>query len=203
MNGLLSFRQAAPCIIFFDELDALAPIRGIAADSGVTEKVVSQLLTELDGIEPLHGVVVIGSTNRIDMIDPALLRAGRFDKLIYVPKPDKASRLEILKIHTRDVPICSANEVSEGHCSVDDQVSLERIADETEDFSGADLESVVNTAISIVLQEYLKKHQSPEDAKKDIDKIYICQKHFEEAIKKVRASREGKTIEKAPVQYYR
>ncbi len=196
-------RQAAPCIIFFDELDALAPIRGIAADSGVTEKVVSQLLTELDGIEPLHGVVVIGSTNRIDMIDPALLRAGRFDKLIYVQKPDKTSRLEILKIHIRDVPICSSKGVSEGNCTVDDQVSLERIADETEDFSGADLESVVNTAISIVLQEYLKKHQTPEEAKKGIDKIYICQKHFEEAIKKVRASREGKTIEKAAVQYYR
>jgi len=196
-------RQAAPCIIFFDELDALAPIRGLASDSGVTEKVVSQLLTELDGIEPLHGVVVIASTNRIDMIDPALLRAGRFDKLIYVPKPDKQSRLEILKIHTRDIPICSSKEVSSGMCSSDDQVSLERIADETEEFSGADLESVVNTAISIVLQEYLRKHQTPEDAKKGLENVYICQKHFEEAIKKVKASREGKTIEKAAVSYYR
>ncbi|MDG6927432.1 MAG: AAA family ATPase, partial [Nitrososphaerota archaeon] len=149
------------------------------------------------------GVVVIGSTNRIDMIDPALLRAGRFDRLIYVPKPDKASRLEILKIHTRDVPICSSDGVSKGLCTVDDQVSLERIADETDDFSGADLESVVNTAISIVLQEYLRKHQTPEDAKKGLEQVYIGQKHFEEAIKKVRASREGKTIEKAAVQYYR
>jgi transitional endoplasmic reticulum ATPase len=196
-------RQAAPCIIFFDELDALAPVRGMASDSGVTEKVVSQLLTELDGIEPLHGVVVIGSTNRIDMIDPALLRAGRFDRLIYVPKPDKPSRLEILKIHTRGVPICSSKGVSEGLCNIDDEVSLERIADETEDFSGADLESVVNTATSIVLQEHLKKNKTLEDANKGLEQVYIGQKHFEEAIKKVRASREGKTIEKTAVQYYR
>jgi len=196
-------RQAAPCIIFFDEIDALAPIRGYATDSGVTERVVSQLLTELDGIQPLHGVVVIASTNRIDMIDPALLRAGRFDKLIYVPMPDKQARIEILKIHTRGVPLCTRNEAINGLCNESDIVNLEKIAEATEGFSGADLESVVNTAISIVLQEYLKSHQNEEDYKKDLEKVFILQQHFEEAIKRVRASREGKVMEKAPVPYYR
>ncbi|MFP3213619.1 MAG: CDC48 family AAA ATPase [Nitrososphaeria archaeon] len=196
-------RQAAPCIIFFDEIDALAPIRGYATDSGVTERVVSQLLTELDGIQPLHGVVVIASTNRIDMIDPALLRAGRFDKLIYVPMPDKQARIEILKIHTRGVPLCTRNEAINGFCNESDIVNLEKIAEATEGFSGADLESVVNTAISIVLQEYLKSHQNEEDYKKDLEKVFILQQHFEEAIKRVRASREGKVMEKAPVPYYR
>jgi transitional endoplasmic reticulum ATPase len=196
-------RQAAPCIIFFDEIDALAPIRGYATDSGVTERVVSQLLTELDGIQPLHGVVVIASTNRIDMIDPALLRAGRFDKLIYVPMPDKQARIEILKIHTRGVPLCTRNEAINGLCNESDIVNLEKIAEATEGFSGADIESVVNTAISIVLQEYLKSHQNEEDYKKDLEKVFILQQHFEEAIKRVRASREGKVMEKAPVPYYR
>jgi len=196
-------RQAAPCIIFFDEIDALAPIRGYATDSGVTERVVSQLLTELDGIQPLHGVVVIASTNRIDMIDPALLRAGRFDKLIYVPMPDKQARIEILKIHARGVPLCTRNEAINGLCNESDIVNLEKIAEATEGFSGADLESVVNTAISIVLQEYLKSHQNEEDYKKDLEKVFILQQHFEEAIKRVRASREGKVMEKAPVPYYR
>ncbi len=196
-------RQAAPCIIFFDEIDALAPIRGYANDSGVTERVVSQLLTELDGIQPLHGVVVIASTNRIDMIDPALLRAGRFDKLIYVPMPDKQARLEILKIHTRGVPLCTEKEAAAGLCSENDVVRLEKIAEATEGFSGADLEAVVNTAISIVLQEYLKTHQSEEEYKKDLEKVFILQQHFDEAIKRVRASREGKIMEKPPVPYYR
>ncbi|MGC9209396.1 MAG: CDC48 family AAA ATPase [Nitrososphaeria archaeon] len=196
-------RQAAPCIIFFDEIDALAPIRGYASDSGVTERVVSQLLTELDGIQPLHGVVVIASTNRIDMIDPALLRAGRFDKLIYVPMPDRAARLEILKIHTRGVPLCTQNEARSGMCSESDAVDLEKIANMTEGFSGADLEAVVNTAISIVLQEYLRSHQNVDDYKKDLDKVFIMQQHFEEAVKRVKMSREGKAMEKAPVPYYR
>jgi len=196
-------RQAAPCIIFFDEIDALAPVRGYTTDSGVTERVVSQLLTELDGIQPLHGVVVVASTNRIDMIDPALLRAGRFDKLIYVPMPDKQARMEILKIHTRGVPLCTHNEAINGLCNEGDIVNLEKIAEATEGFSGADIESVVNTAISIVLQEYLKSHQNDVDYKKDLEKVFILQQHFEEAIKRVRASREGKVMEKAPVPYYR
>ncbi|MEM0075775.1 MAG: CDC48 family AAA ATPase [Conexivisphaerales archaeon] len=183
-------RQAAPCIIFFDEVDALAPIRGVSSDSMVTERVVSQLLTELDGIQPLSGVVVLAATNRIDMVDPALLRAGRFDKLIYVPLPDKAARLEILKIHSAGKPLAG-------------DVNFERIADTTEGFSGADLASVMNTAVSLVLQEFLNKYPDPEDTKKHVNEAAITMQHLEDAVKKVRTSREGKLIEKAPVPYYR
>ncbi|MEM0287290.1 MAG: CDC48 family AAA ATPase [Nitrososphaerota archaeon] len=183
-------RQAAPCIIFFDEVDALAPIRGVSSDSMVTERVVSQLLTELDGIQPLSGVVVLAATNRIDMVDPALLRAGRFDKLIYVPLPDKVARLEILKIHSAGKPLAG-------------DVNFERIADTTEGFSGADLASVMNTAVSLVLQEFLNKYPDPEDTKKHVNEAAITMQHLEDAVKKVRTSREGKLIEKAPVPYYR
>jgi len=95
-------RQAAPCVIFFDELDAVAPVRGMGGDSMVTERVVSQLLTELDGVQGLQGVVVLAATNRMELIDPALLRAGRFDKLVEVPLPDKEARRAILKIELVD-----------------------------------------------------------------------------------------------------
>ncbi|MDG6929031.1 MAG: CDC48 family AAA ATPase [Nitrososphaerota archaeon] len=183
-------RQAAPCIIFFDEIDALAPVRGISSDSMVTERVVSQLLTELDGIQPLAGVVVLAATNRIDMVDPALLRAGRFDKLVYVPLPDKLARLEILKIHSAGKPLAG-------------DVDFAKIAESTDGFSGADLGSVINTGVSLVLQEFLNKYPNPEDAKKHVNESAISMRYLEDAVKKVRASREGKLIEKAPVPYYR
>src|SRR5213594_3176797 len=98
-------RQAAPCVVFFDEIDSIAPTRGMGGDSMVTERVVSQLLTELDGIQALSGVVVLAATNRADMIDPALLRPGRFDKIVFVPMPDKGARQRILEIHSKDKPI--------------------------------------------------------------------------------------------------
>src|SRR6476619_2891890 len=98
-------RQAAPCVVFFDEIDSIAPVRGMGGDSMVTERVVSQLLTELDGIQSLSGVVVLAATNRADMIDPALLRPGRFDKIVFVPMPDKAARHRILEIHSKDKPL--------------------------------------------------------------------------------------------------
>ena len=101
-------RQASPCVIFFDELDAVAPRRGGSeGDSHVTERVISQMLTELDGLEDLKGVVVIGATNRPDIIDEALLRPGRFDRLLEVPVPDKDSRKQIFQIHTRKKPLDS------------------------------------------------------------------------------------------------
>jgi transitional endoplasmic reticulum ATPase len=183
-------RQASPCIIFFDEIDALAPVRGVSSDSMVTERVVSQLLTELDGIQPLTGVVVLAATNRIDMVDPALLRAGRFDKLIYVPLPDRAARLLILKIHSAGKPLAA-------------DVNFDKIADATDGFSGADLASVINTAVSLVLQDFLSKYPDPEDAKKHVAESAISMQYLDDAVKKVRASREGKLIEKAPVPYYR
>ncbi len=183
-------RQASPCVIFFDEVDALAPTRGMGGDSMVTERVVSQLLTELDGIQTLQGVVVLAATNRIDIVDPALLRAGRFDKLIQIPLPDKPARKEILKIHTKGVPIAK-------------DVDLDRVVDMTEGFSGADMASLTNTAVSIVLQTFISKYPKPEDAKKHVDEAIVQMEHFADAIKKVRSSREGKPMEKVAVPYYR
>ncbi len=183
-------RQASPCIIFFDEVDALAPTRGMGGDSMVTERVVSQLLTELDGIQSLQGVVVLAATNRIDIVDSALLRAGRFDKVIIIPMPDKEARREILRICTKGKPIAK-------------DVELERLVDITEGFSGADIAAIVNTAVSLVLQEFLSKYPKPEDAKRHAEEAIVTPDHFQNAVKKVRQSREGKPMEKVAVPYYR
>ncbi len=183
-------RQASPCVIFFDEIDALAPVRGLGGDSMVTERVVSQLLTELDGIQSLSGVVVLAATNRMDMVDPALLRAGRFDKLLYIPSPDKDARKQILDIHIKHIPVAADLDVG-------------RISEMTDGFSGADLTSVVNTAVSLVLQEYIASFPKPEDAKKHAAEAAVTMRHFEDAIRKVKSSREGKPVEKIAVPYYR
>ena len=156
-------RQVAPTIIFFDEIDAIAPRRGLRHDtSGVTDRIVNQLLTEMDGIEPLRNVVVIAATNRPDILDPALLRPGRFDKLIYVPPPDKRARLEILRIHTRNMPLA-------------DNVDLEHLATITEGYTGADLEALVREAALLALRE-------------DINSMRVHMKHFMEALKRVKPS---------------
>ncbi len=183
-------RQASPCIIFFDEIDALAPLRGLGGESMVTERVVSQLLTELDGIQSLSGVVVLAATNRMDMVDPALLRAGRFDKLLYIPQPDKDARRQILGIQTKWKRIST-------------DLDLDRVAEMTDAFSGADITAVVNTAVSLVLQEYLAAHPKPEDAKQHSSEATVTMKHFEDAIRKVKSSREGKPAERLAVSYYR
>ena len=134
-------RQVAPAVVFIDEIDALAPMRGLGyADSGVTERVVSQLLTEMDGLERLEGVVVIGATNRPDILDPALLRPGRFDRLVYVPPPDRRARLEILKVHTRRMPLAG-------------DVDLAKIAEITEGYTGADLANLCREAAILALRE--------------------------------------------------
>ncbi len=156
-------RQAAPCIIFFDEIDAIAPMRGIGlGDSHVTERVVSQLLTEMDGIEKLENVVVIAATNRPDILDPALLRPGRFDKLIYVPPPDIKGRYEIFKVHTRNMPLA-------------EDVDLWRLAELTEGYTGADIEAVCREAALMALRE-------------DINAKNVKMKHFLEALKIIRPS---------------
>jgi len=183
-------RQASPCVIFFDEVDALAPTRGMGGDSMVTERVVSQLLTELDGVQSLQGVVVLAATNRIDIVDTALLRAGRFDKLILIPMPDKGARKEILRISMKGVPVAK-------------DVDVDRIVEMTEGFSGADMSSLTNTAVSIVLQKFISKYPKPEDAKKHVEEAVVEMEHFVDAIKKVRSSREGKPMEKVAVPYYR
>src|ERR687898_357339 len=183
-------RQAAPCVVFFDEIDSVAPTRGMGGDSMVTERVVSQLLTELDGIQTLSGVVVLAATNRSDMIDPALLRPGRFDKIVFVPMPDKQARLRILEIHSKDKPL-------------DPDLDLGKISELTEGFSGADTGSVANTAISLVLHEYLAKYPTPEEAAKHASEAHVMMRHFEEAVKKIKTQREGKPGEKVTVPYYR
>ena len=160
-------RQVAPAVVFIDEIDAIAPMRGLSiGDSMVTERVVSQLLTELDGLERLEGVVVIGATNRPDILDPALLRPGRFDRIIYVPPPDKQARLEILKIHTRKMPLA-------------EDVNLEELAELTEGYTGADLEVLVREAGLIALREAIKNGVP-------VDKV--CRIHFEKAREKVKPS---------------
>jgi transitional endoplasmic reticulum ATPase len=183
-------RQAAPCVVFFDEIDSIAPTRGMGGDSMVTERVVSQLLTELDGIQALSGVVVLAATNRADMIDPALLRPGRFDKIVFVPMPDKGARQKILEIHSKDKPIGP-------------DVDLTKVAELTEGFSGADTSSVANTAVSLVLHEYLAKYPTPEEAAKHASEAHIMMRHFEDAVKKIKTQREGKPGEKVTVPYYR
>jgi transitional endoplasmic reticulum ATPase len=156
-------RQAAPCIIFFDEIDSIAPRRGVGyGDSGVTERIVNQLLTEMDGLQRTRGVVVMGATNRPDILDPALLRPGRFDRVIYVPPPDEKARLEIFKIHTRKMPLA-------------EDVSLEELARRTENYTGADIEAVVIEAGLAAAREDIKTKK-------------VHMKHFEYALKKVRPS---------------
>ena len=183
-------RQASPCVVFFDEIDSIVPTRGMGGDSMVTERVVSQLLTELDGIQALSGVVVLAATNRSDMIDPALLRPGRFDKIVFVPMPDKQARQKILEIHSKDKPLGP-------------DIDLNKISELTDGFSGADTGSVANTAVSLVLHEYLARYPTPDEAAKHVAEAHVMMRHFEEAVKKIKAQREGKPGERVTVPYYR
>jgi transitional endoplasmic reticulum ATPase len=161
-------RQAAPCIIFLDELDSLAPSRGSGgSDSNVTERVVSQLLTEIDGLEELHNVLIIGATNRVDLIDSALLRPGRFDRIIEVPLPDAKGRENIFKIHTKKKPLA-------------DNIDFAKLVKLTEGFSGAEIEGVCNRAAMSSIRRYV-------DIKgKDVKLIKITQEDLEKAIEKMR-----------------
>ncbi|MEM2347470.1 MAG: AAA family ATPase [Sulfolobales archaeon] len=155
-------RIYAPSVVFLDEIDSIAPMRGVYEDTHVTERIVSQLLTELDSIEKLRNVSVIAATNRPDLVDPALLRPGRFDKIIYVPPPDKKARLEILKVHTRNVPLA-------------EDVDIEKLAELTEGYSGADIEALVREAALIALRQ-------------DMNASLVSLKHFMEAFQIVQPS---------------
>ena len=194
-------RQASPCVIFFDEIDSIAPVRGVGGETAVTERVVSQLLTELDGIESLHGVVVLAATNRADMIDTALLRPGRFDKIILVPMPDKEGRKKILEISTKEIPI-DKEPKSEGGKNPD-YVDIEKIAETTDGLSGADVASIANTAVSLVIHEFLAKYPDQKEAEKQAATAKVTMRHFEEAVRKVRTQKELKIGEKVAVPYYR
>ena len=141
-------RQASPCVIFMDEIDSIVPVRGTGGDSNVTERVVSQMLTELDGLEPMNDVVVVAATNRPDMIDPALLRPGRFDKSILVGPPDKDSRLSIFKIHTKGKPL-------------EDDVNLEELAEKTENCTGADISAICNEAVMTAVRRLVAGGKEP------------------------------------------
>src|ERR671910_10641 len=167
-------RQAAPCIIFFDEMDAITPARGgNFGDSHVTERVISQFLTELDGLEVLTNVVVIGATNRPDIIDPALLRTGRFDRLLYVPPPDRDSRLQIIRIHTKKKPLA-------------DGMDIDRLAGSTDGYTGADIASLSSAAVMLALREHVSKYKDPKEADSHLQELKVHMKHFEEAMKKIR-----------------
>jgi len=133
-------RQTAPCVVFFDEIDAIAPSRErIHGDSGVTDRIVNQLLSEMDGIEALNRVIVIGATNRATLLDPALLRPGRFDRIIYVPPPDLKARIDILKVHLKSVPTSP-------------DLNLEEIAKKLEGYTGADIEALVRETVMLKLR---------------------------------------------------
>jgi transitional endoplasmic reticulum ATPase len=167
-------RQAAPCIVFFDEIDAIAPNRGgMGSDSHVTERVISQLLTELDGLEVLSNVIIIAATNRPDIIDAALLRPGRFDRLLYVPPPDKESRIQIFKIHTSKKPLA-------------DDVKIETLAAHTEGYTGADIAALASAAVMLALRGHIEKYKDPKKAELAKTELKIHMKHFEEAMKKIR-----------------
>jgi len=213
-------RQASPCVIFFDEIDSIAPLRGAGGETVVTERVVSQLLTELDGMQDMHGVIVLAATNRADMIDPALLRPGRFDKIIQIPLPDKNSRKRILEINAERIPYVKDP-------NSPDYVNFEKLAEATDNFSGADVAAIANTAVSFVIHEHLdkfsmagthtKKDSTIEDEKeaaalqeKEVAKIEksaegakITMKHFEDAIKKVREQKDLKIGQKVELSAFR
>jgi len=151
-------RMAAPAVIFIDEVDSLVPRRGGGySDSGVTERVISQLLTEMDGLETLQNVVVIAATNRPDILDPALLRPGRFDKMIYIPEPDEGSRLQILKIHTKSMPLAP-------------DVDLAFLSKATKGYSGADLQALCNEAAMSAVRRN-DKAVAFDDFRKAVEKV--------------------------------
>src|SRR5664280_1801326 len=153
-------RMASPAVIFFDEVDSLAPRRGQGdGDSGVTERVISQLLTEMDGIMPLENIIVMAATNRPDIVDSAVLRPGRFDRLIYVPEPDEKSRLQILKIYTKGMPVCK-------------DIDLNQLTTATKYYSGADIESLCREAAMHALR-------------KDVNSTEVTMKDFQNALKEM------------------
>ena len=152
-------RQAAPTIIFFDEIDSMVPTRGTAFDSGVTERMVSQILTEIDGLEELKNVVVVAATNRPDMVDPALLRPGRLERFIYVRPPDLKEREIIFDIHLKGKPLAS-------------DIDVKELAKRTQGYVGADIEAICHEAAIIALRDWIKPGMDRETVKKE---VFECQ----------------------------
>ena len=165
-------RENAPTVVFFDEIDSIATERGgTSGDSGVSERVVSQLLTELDGLESLEDVVIIATTNRPDLIDAALLRPGRLDRHVHVPVPSETAREAIFEVHTEEKPLA-------------DSVSLSRLASRTEGYVGADIEAVCREASMAASREFIN-NVSPEEVKESVGNIRVTMGHFEDALDEV------------------
>jgi len=164
-------KQASPCILFLDEIDSLTPRRSEdGSGSGVLDRVIGQFLTEMDGIEDLKGVIVLAATNRIDLIDPALLRSGRFDLLFEVPLPDLKTREKIFAIHTRKKPLSK-------------KINLNKLASKTEGLTGSDIEFICRKAAMLAIRQTIDKNQNL--AAEQTAEISISEKHFEEAIQLV------------------
>jgi transitional endoplasmic reticulum ATPase len=172
-------KQVSPCIVFFDEVDAIFKKRSFEiSESNVNERMVSQMLTELDGLEPLEGVIVIGATNRVDVIDEALLRPGRLDKVIEIPLPDTYSRKQIIQIYLRKKPV------------VDDSFLVDKLLKLTTGFSGAEIEGFINSASILALRDFLKDHVKNKDQnnslkKRDLKTFKITIEHFIRAKEKI------------------
>ncbi|OGS49773.1 MAG: AAA family ATPase [Euryarchaeota archaeon RBG_16_68_12] len=164
-------KAAAPCVIFFDEIDAVTPLRGLSADTQVTERVISQILTEMDGLEELHNVTIIAATNRPDLVDPALLRPGRFDRLVYTPPPDLEARRGIFGIHAKGKPLAP-------------DVKLDDLARRTEDYTGAEIAAVCNEAAMLSIRDFVAAGGSLDD--KAVKKLTLRGDHFERALQKIR-----------------
>jgi len=163
-------KHAAPTILFLDEIDSLVPRRGSSStDAHVTERVISQFLTEMDGIEELKGVVVLAATNRLDLVDPAILRSGRFDLLFELPAPDEQTRLEIFRIHTKDKPLS-------------EEVDLKELAKQTDGRTGSDIEFIARKASMFAVRQYIEGGPPSEKARADRPLI-VSKQHFDRAIK--------------------
>ena len=181
-------RQAAPSIIFFDEIDALMPKRGTyIGSSHVTESVVSQILTELDGLEELNNVVVLGATNRPDMLDEALLRPGRLDRMIYVPPPDREGRKKIFEVYLRNREILA------------NDVDIDELVERTEGYVGADIEALVREAKISAMREFIAMtaKKSEEERRQAVGNVMITKKHFEDALSRVRGTLDLDRLEEA------
>ena len=174
-------RAAAPCIIFFDEIDAIAGMRGRSASSQVTEQVVSQLLTEMDGLEGLKDVILLAATNRPDMLDPALLRSGRFGRHVEIPMPDKEARVEIFKIHLRNKPVAS-------------DVNINKMAQDLEGYTGADIQAICEEATLLTIRKAVLNTNIDTHDATSVKKVKISQAEFEDAFKKILKSAEKARI---------
>ena len=163
-------RQTAPCVLFFDEIDAIMGARGTRDDTGVSQRIVNQFLAELDGMKSLQNVLVIGATNRADILDPAVLRPGRFDVVVYVPLPDAPARVEIFNVHTRDMPL-------------DEDVDLTKLAEMTDGYSGADIEGLCREAAMTAVRDDWKAKP-------------VTMKHFDVALEEIRPSISPRDIER-------